>query len=465
MQKIHHTRMDFPVNRMKQALLGGTLLVLPGSALAYGGMLAWVMGLTGFAIGLLVALWAGLTGSGVLATEIALRIMAVHSLAFFAITVWILLQIYLPTSASLVHPGWEFAATLIPTIGNGVISADPEGGMIALSRLLSYAGVFWLMLQLTRAPERADLMFHGICIIGVGLALIGLVNHLDGPKALPWLPDQSDQVRSTFINRNNFATYCGFTAIVALGLLIRAQDRQRQQVFRYLSNLELFARGMFRGGWFYLTVFIICFLALILSGSRAGTGATVAGIAVLVTLSMLPADSGKRTLGLLVPFLVVLGFGILAISGDFLTGRFVSDEFATNERFFAYSDVARALPDFSMTGVGFGAFSQGYPVYRGEDVGHVRFMLENTYLEMAFELGIPMALLWFGLLGSLLFRCFRGALQRRRNHIYPMVAASCGVLAAAHAALDYSLQIPAVALLFAAILGVGVAQSWPTRDA
>jgi len=131
---------------------------------------------------------------------------------------------------------------------------------------------------------------------------------------------------------------------------------------------------------------------------------------------------------------------------------------------FSYLDVVSAIQDYPLTGIGYGAFAQAYPVYRSDDVLHVRFFAENTYLEMIFELGIPIALVWFATLGALARRCFTGALQRQRHKVFPMAAAAVSVLAAAHAMLDFSLQITAVALLFAAIIGTGVAQSWPTRS-
>jgi hypothetical protein len=56
----------------------------------------------------------------------------------------------------------------------------------------------------------------------------------------------------------------------------------------------------------------------------------------------------------------------------------------------------------------------------------------------------------------------RGVLVRRKNHVFPLFAASATVLVAFHSLVDFSLQIPAVALTYAVVLGMGVAQSMPS---
>ena len=452
------------MNKLKLALLIGALLVLLGSGLAYGGMVPWAMALIGVATGALLVIWITLGLLGIVASEINPRHFVWHVLAVAAVIAWALIQVFLPLPLDLAHPGWEAMSNLIAGIDSGTISVDPSQGLNAIMNLLVYLGMFWIFAQLTRNPERANIAFNAICFIGTTIALIGLVNHLNGPRMLPWLPDQKEVVRSTFINRNNFATYCGFTVIVSLALLFQTQNTARRETGRTSSTLKQFGRTMVTGGSLYLTAIIVTFMALVLSGSRAGMAATMLGIATLLALNWFTERKGRRGLGALAPILLVVTFSTLAVAGDFLTARLLAEDFANNERFLAYLDVVSAIQDYPLTGIGYGAFAQAYPVYRSDDVLHVRFFAENTYLEMIFELGIPIALVWFATLGALARRCFTGALQRQRHKVFPMAAAAVSVLAAAHAMLDFSLQITAVALLFAAIIGTGVAQSWPTRS-
>jgi hypothetical protein len=61
---------------------------------------------------------------------------------------------------------------------------------------------------------------------------------------------------------------------------------------------------------------------------------------------------------------------------------------------------------------------------------------------------------WLGLSG---LRAFR---SRRSAWIYGWAAACATLLVGTHAALDFSLQIPAVAIVYAVMLGVGCGQAW-----
>ena len=63
----------------------------------------------------------------------------------------------------------------------------------------------------------------------------------------------------------------------------------------------------------------------------------------------------------------------------------------------------------------------------------------------------------------LVLRCVKGAMVRQENEVIPCVAASVAFLLGAHALVDFSLQMQAVAITFMAVLGAGVAQSASSR--
>ena len=87
----------------------------------------------------------------------------------------------------------------------------------------------------------------------------------------------------------------------------------------------------------------------------------------------------------------------------------------------------------------------------------------NTYLENAFELGWPAAILLFSVIGGAFLVCVRGLRNRGRDWIYPAIAIAATVQIAIHSWFDFSLQMPAVAITYACILGVGCAQSYSSR--
>ena len=113
-------------------------------------------------------------------------------------------------------------------------------------------------------------------------------------------------------------------------------------------------------------------------------------------------------------------------------------------------------------GHGYGNFEAAFAQHRDERFGDRVDMAHNSYIEHLVELGVPATLLlYFGPL--LLFGyCVRGVFARRRGQLFPLVAVGATVLVALHALVDFSLQIPAVAVTYAALLGIGVAQATPS---
>jgi hypothetical protein len=59
--------------------------------------------------------------------------------------------------------------------------------------------------------------------------------------------------------------------------------------------------------------------------------------------------------------------------------------------------------------------------------------------------------------------CLKGVRRRHRDWAYPALGVAASVLTGVHALFDFSLQIPAVAILYACILGIGCAQSSSSR--
>ena len=81
-------------------------------------------------------------------------------------------------------------------------------------------------------------------------------------------------------------------------------------------------------------------------------------------------------------------------------------------------------------------------------------------MESALELGIPAAIALILAVGTTAFYCLIGIRRRRRDVIYPAVGLAATVLVAVHSLVDFSLQIPAVAVTYSLLMGVACAQSW-----
>jgi len=127
--------------------------------------------------------------------------------------------------------------------------------------------------------------------------------------------------------------------------------------------------------------------------------------------------------------------------------------------------VLAAIKVAPWTGSGLGAFQQAFAAFRDASLatqGRWEYA-HNDWLEALMTLGIPVGLMVWLIFGWILVRCFRGALDRARDAIYPAIGAGVCALAFTHTLVDFTMQIQGFAFPFLAIVGVGVGQSWSSR--
>ncbi len=385
---------------------------------------------------------------------------------FALVMIWAAIQTVPMPEGYLPNPLWQVASEYEPSIAGSSVSVNPGAGIESSMRLLTYACIFLSVYLLAANPERASVflwLFAGSACL---YALYGLARFsLDWSKIL-WFNSPSTRLTGPFLGQNNAATYYGLGLVCALALFLQAYRRSERGAARsslvYRATTALQALSGKPG--FILVMVILMLVALLLTTSRAGIAASVAGCATLILLQIVRSrnrggEGAVRFAGLAV--VGVLFLLVLEMSGGRFAERILSGEQETGSRFDVYRMTWSAIADNSWTGTGLGTFQDIFPLYRDDvlKLGQTWDKAHNDYLELVIGLGVPAALVFLAALLSLFVTVVRGYFRRRRNSIYCGVAVSACVVVGLHGLVDFSLQIQAVAMAFAMLLALGAAQS------
>ena len=161
----------------------------------------------------------------------------------------------------------------------------------------------------------------------------------------------------------------------------------------------------------------------------------------------------------------VLGVVVFLAFGDSFFGKISEAGVSDDNRLAVYLITLRSIFDAPLLGYGYGTFVDVFPMFRDRSISveGVWEQAHNTYLEVFQGLGLVFGLALAASVVLLVIKCFKGTNVRREGLMVPAVATSAAFLVGVHALADFSLQMQAVALTFAAILGAGVAQAKSSR--
>lgn len=377
-------------------------------------------------------------------------------LGFGGVVLWGLVQVYWPAPQALAHPVWQMA----PEGAVARIGADPGQGAHIAMRLATYGMIAWIFAVSCLNSERAWQFVQAIAIFSTALAAFGLYAGLTGVNPILGIDTgRPTSVSATFVNRNSYATYAAFGLFANIVVYMRIVGRNVSPDSP--SALRNFLENLFSMGWVYLIGVLLCAAAVALSLSRAGGGAALLGILVLsAALYNRGRGSGPLLWGLLS---AILGFVALALTSGVIDRLLVTNE--EQLRFVVYPVILEQIWERPWLGQGIGAFYDTFRAHLPVEAALAEWNLaHNTYLENIYELGIPAAALLYLVLLMVLIGLLRGLRVRSTDTGLPALALACMVTGGFHAVFDFSLQMPAAAALFAALLGLGWSQSFTRKD-
>lgn len=385
---------------------------------------------------------------------------------------WLQMQPWLP--AGWKHPVWELAGGVLGgTSGGtsftgppGAISLAPEDNGTAIMRLLSYGLVFFLAFQLARDRDLARRAFRWVFVAAVVYSLYGLLSYWGILRDLMWYQDDAfgRDVRATFVNRNHFANWLGIALVCAMAYFFdHMLHAPRYPMLALESRQRRFDRFL-RRAWPPLAGLVLLVSALVSSHSRGGFIATFCGVLALMLLIDRKQRSFSAGLRAVAASALLISATAFFISAELLMERFDNTEVDAEGRAQIYRQVSEGIADNPLLGFGYGAFEDGFKLYRGEEILKRVDRAHNSYLENVFELGLPAALCLFGAVLGLALVCLHGLARRHRDWVYPAAGVAATVLAAVHALVDFGMQIPATAMLYAFVMGVACAQAFSSRE-
>src|SRR5215212_990295 len=332
----------------------------------------------------------------------------------------------------------------------GTLSLDPYSTRLVLVQLATLLIYFAATLVFVDTPHRLQVLVRTIMIFGFFLALFGLTQSFTSPTKVYWLRELNQSTAfGPFINRHHFAGYMELTIAVPLGLLFAGVvDKEKRIIYLFVAGLM----GV----------------ALVMTASRGGIVSLVAEIVFLVIVTAIwrkPSERRRRKsgrlkrigarLGMATALLVGLFLGVVLLGGEFSITRFIDtvntdDPTTGRAHFWAVTlDIVRAHP---YVGAGLGAFGVIYTRY---DTRNGLYRLEqahNDYLQVLSDGGIIGAVLALSFVVLLFYKAISRAQSRDDFRRGVALAALSGCFAVlVHSFFDFTLHTTSNALLFLAL--------------
>jgi O-antigen ligase len=367
------------------------------------------------------------------------------------------------------NPIWKKASELLEVPIAPSASIVKNEAFFALGAPLANILAIILGIIIAAKRERARRLLWVIAISGALYALYGVLSFLIEPTMILWRDKTAylGSVTGTFINRNTAAAYFGSCSVIWMLLIleeVRRRIPERRLMWKRVSRdlAEIPPREILP----QLLALLICLMAMFMTGSRAGVGLSLLAMIVSFTVFLrkdLPARTG---IAISLEAGVVVALALMQLLGGRVGSRFESQGLADEGRVEAWKSTLRIIGDNPWFGTGMGTFRWAFPPYRSPNISiyGVWDRAHSTPLELASEIGIPLALLiaiaWIVMFALLA----KGVFSRRRDVIIPLAAAATAGLSLLHSSLDFTLQIPGYSIPFFALFGAGLAQSFRTEQ-
>lgn len=381
-----------------------------------------------------------------------------------AALLWAVVQILPIVPTGWTHPLWQSASDVLGKTLRGSISIVPEDAVKGLARLVTYISAGVLAYVFGQDARRSHQLINSFWITGTIICFYGLIIQMTGLQQILWFRKWAyfNDLTATFVNHNHFAIYAGMVLIAGMILMVQSW-RSTIRNCRPGRRIETIRNWILIQGVPRATTLVLTLLCIILSHSRAGLVCSLIGLGGALFFYQIYFHSKGRAVLVSIFFALVL-MGTVGVAAQF-TDRFAilfSDDSAL-QRTKVYDITWRAIKDNPWLGYGLNGFEPEYRLYQQNmywEFNHAH----SDLLESVLDFGLIGAVLLWSSMGLLLSGLWRGICRRRRDGMYAIMGLSASLVVLAHAIIDFDLQIPGIAMTWAVLMGVGLAQSWSESE-
>jgi|GEM_PF-3422509 len=336
------------------------------------------------------------------------------------------------------------------------VSLNP---FFTVSRLFQYTAYFMIYLATvnlirTRAAYRT--VVYAIIVSAFFQTSYGLYEFFSGQQQIFEYQKTIflDCASGTFINRNHFCAYLGLALPLILALLFSSGGFRKPTTGDWPVRVS---RMMENQGGKIIFRFLLAgcvFAGAVFSFSLTGIVAIILGCAAFLLLHQ---KIRRRSILLLLCAFVIAGGVAVYFGSAFLQHRLGGIELISDRsRFMAWKDTARIFLKFPITGTGSGTFVEIFPVYRSFTTSATFSHAHNEPLEFLAENGIAMfffMLICLQALASQLLTTLKKE-DFTGMHLFQIAAFCSFLVLLLHNSVDFSFEIPAIALTGAIILAL-----------
>ena len=447
------------------------LVAVAWGALAFGGVYSWAY----WPLALVCAV------SGTCGVVAARRSRAeTHDRALIAglsaVGIAIVLQLVpLPAAALALSPRTEgLLRDLNPAFAAGVLtlhplSVWPRDTMVAFV-LFAALAIFFIGTTRVLSVTGSRRLVEALTAFGVVLALIGIVQKplYSGAIYGLWELEIGRLPFGPFVNRNHFAGWMLMALPLTLALLSEGIGRGM--------------RGL-RPGWRYKVLWfsspeasqlillasaaVVMALSLMLTMSRSGIAAFALSLLFMGAIVMRVLDSRLRRLTAATSLALLLVLVVTWAGPEAIAARFASGDWGEfNNRRGAWTDALAVIRDFPLAGTGLNTYWAASLFYQKHELTHFFAQAHNDYLQLAAEGGLLLVLPAFACLGLFVRDISRATREHRGSTTWWLrMGAVTSLLAIAfQETVEFSLQMPGNAVLFAVVCAVAVHRSPEERS-